>query len=179
VSFASFKLAIFLIWSLIVASGAGWAVHKIDLASYQKLELRYASAQAQAVAQAKAEQARLDEISRAAAQQEIINQRALTENARARLEEVQKHVAALSRDRARQPGCVTLGFVRLLDASVHGVATSSLKLPARGTDADCAPLTPAAVASAILGNYATAIANAEQLNALIDASRKLTAEQKK
>ena len=177
-SFAAFKFAVFLVFLLGAASVSGCVVHKVDLSSYQKLELKYASAQAQAVAQAKAEQARLDEIARQAAQQEAAQQRALAEDAQARLTEVQQHVARLSADRARQPGCVTFGFIRVLDAQIRGVTASSLRLPARGTDAACAPVTPAAVASSIVRNFAAAIANAEQLNALIEASRKLTEKAK-
>ena len=173
-SFASFKLALLLILMLGAAPVSGWAVHKIDLASYEKLELKYAAASAEAVAVAKAEQARLDEIARQAAQQEAINQRALAESAQARLEEVQKHVARLSSDRAGKPGCITFGFIRVLDAAVHSVTASSLRLPTGGVDGACAGVDAATVARSIVRNYAAATANAEQLNALIAANRKLS-----
>ena len=176
--FLQVKLALLLVWTLVVAGGAGWAVHRIDLSAKLKLELSYAQAQAKAVAAAQAEQHRLDSIATEAAQREAANQSSLASAAQARLEEVQSHVAPLSHARAMQPGCVTFGFIRVLDAAIHGVTAASLRLPAGGADDACAPVDAATVARSIVRNFAAAAANAEQLDALIAVNRKFQEKHK-
>lgn len=167
-SFEAIKLAI--IGALILSYTAGVAIvtHKVDASKYQGLELQYAEAQAQAVAVAQAEQKRLDGIATKAAQKEAATQATLAATVKLQLANVQRHVKTLGAH-----GCVTYGIVRVLDATVHGVAADSLALPTGKSDDACTGVDAAALARSIVDNYGTAKLNAEQLNALIEVTRAL------
>jgi hypothetical protein len=170
-SFTAIKLAfigaIFVAYTVAVAH----VTHKVDMASYQALELKYAQAQAAAVAAAQAEQKRLDGIATAAAQRAAAAQAALTAKVRRQLAEVQQHVKALGPN-----GCVTYGLVRVLDAAVHGVIADSLALPAGKSDDACTGVDAATLARSIVDNYGAAKLNAQQLNDLIAVTRQLHAK---
>jgi hypothetical protein len=167
-SFTAIKLAfigaIFLAYTIAVAH----VTHQVDMASYQSLELKYAQAQAKAVAAAQAEQQRLDTIATNAAQREAVKQAALTAQVKRQLAEVQRHVKALG-----PRGCVTYGLVRVLDAAVNGVLADSLTLPTGKSDDACTGIDAATLAKSVVDNYGTAKLNAEQLNALIAVTRQL------
>lgn len=63
-------------------------------------------------------------------------------------------------------GCVTNGMLRLHDAAVLGVDPADIHPPAGQPDAACSTTAPSDFMAAVVDNYATARANAEQLNAL-------------
>lgn len=167
-SFTAIKLAVIGAIILAYTIAVAHVTHQVDMASYQALELKYAQAQAAAVAEAQAEQKRVDAISTAAAQKEAATQAALTARVKRQLSEVQQHVKSLG-----SHGCVTYGLVRVLDAAVHGVPASSLSLPAGKSDDTCTTLDAAALARSIVDNYGTANANAQQLDDLIAVTRQL------
>jgi hypothetical protein len=167
-SFTAIKLAFIGAIILAYTVAVAHVTHQVDMASYQALELKYAQAQAQAVAAAQAEQKRLDAISTTAAQKEAANQAALAARVKRQLAEVEQHVKSLG-----PSGCVTFGLVRVLDAAVHGVIADSLALPAGKSDDACTGIDAATLARSVVDNYGTAKLNAEQLNALIEVTRRL------
>jgi hypothetical protein len=63
-------------------------------------------------------------------------------------------------------GCVTNGMLRLHDAAVLGVDPSTIVPPAGQLDSACSTVAPSDFMAAVVGNYAAARANAEQLDAL-------------
>ena len=159
------KLIIVAVLMLGAATFSGWAVHKIDLASYEKLELSYAKAQAEAVAKAKAEQIRVDEISRNAAQQEATKQLAAADLARRQLKDLQKYV------KNRPTDCFSLGFIRVLDAKIYSVLGERLPLPSGKSNDSCSTFTASSLAGAIGDIIDAANANSRQLNSLIEGIR--------
>jgi hypothetical protein len=167
-SFTAIKLAVIGLVFLAYTASVAYLTHRVDASKYQALELQYAQAQAEAVAAAQAEQKRLDAIATDAAKKEAATQAALTAHVRRQLAEVQKHVKTLG-----PRGCVTYGLVRVLDAAVHGVIADSLALPAGKSDDACTGIDAATLARSVVDNYGTAKLNAEQLNALIEVTRKL------
>ncbi len=140
---------------------SGVVTHKVDNSRYVALELKYAQAEATAVAAAQAEQKRLDDIATQAAQREAANQSRLAAKAQAALTEVQQHVKVVTIK------CIPLGLVRVLDAAALGVTAASLPHATGNSDVTCAKVDTVALARSIVANYFTANANAEQLNALI------------
>lgn len=62
--------------------------------------------------------------------------------------------------------CVPWGVVRLHDAAVLHLDPGSLQPPAGQPDDACSDVAPRAFVDAVVANYGTADANAEQLNAL-------------
>lgn len=136
-------------------------MHKIEVGKYEKLELSYKDAQIKAVEQAQEDQKALDNVALNAAQREAATQAALTARAKQQLAEVSKHV------KTNPTGCVTYGFVRVLDGAVHGVLAERLALPAGKSDDACTNLNAADVARSVVDNYNTAEANRQQLDALI------------
>lgn len=161
------KAIAFLVLMAGAAIGGFTLAHRLDAAAYAKLELSYAQAQAKAVADAAAEQKRLDDIATEAARAEATNQRRLASQAQAALTEVQNHVKIVTIK------CIPLGLVRVLDAAALGVTASSLPHAAGNSDATCAKVDTVALARSIVANYFNANANAEQLNALIDNLRQM------
>ncbi len=142
------------------AFAAGILTHKVDNARYLTLEMSYAKAQEAAEAAARAEQQRLDGIATAAAEREAQAQTALADTARRQLNEVRAHVK-------KSAACVRVGLVRVLVAGSRGVLADSLPLPAGLIDDACSGYSNVDVASAIVGSLASARANSEQLDALI------------
>jgi len=63
-------------------------------------------------------------------------------------------------------GCVTNGMLRLHDAAVLGIDAAGVPPPARQSDASCSTTSPSDFMAGIVNNYASARANAEQLNSL-------------
>lgn len=145
----------------LLAFGSGMRLeHQIATGRYAKLEKSYAEAQIRALEAARREQERLDNVATAAARREAAHQSRLADQARRALLEVKRHVKNVP------VGCVTYGFIRVLDAAVFGVSADSLPLPTGKSDGSCAPVAPVDLARSIADNYATARANAEQLGAL-------------
>lgn len=62
--------------------------------------------------------------------------------------------------------CIPWGVVRLHDAAVLHLDPGSLQPPAGQPDDACSDVAPRAFVDAVVANYGTADANAEQLNAL-------------
>lgn len=155
------KLAIAAAAFLVTAFGAGYAVHRFDDVRYLALETKYSAAEGEAkdaqLAKLKAIADKGDAIANTSAIKQIqIVTRTITN-----LQEVTRYVHD-----THTVGCITYGFVRVLDAQVLGVAAADLPLAAGITDDTCAPVDPVALASSIVANYGAAKANAEQLNSL-------------
>lgn len=166
----------------IAASSAVYLTHKLDTVSYQKLQLADANAQKKA-------QAAFESILKA---QIVIQEQEADVSAAAAYREGQaqiqivkvtttltKEVPIYVTQKQDAVACVSYGLVRVLDAAVltaNGTPTdpAGLSLPTGVTDDTCTSLKASDLASAIIGNYGIAGANAEQLNALEDASRSLT-----
>lgn len=152
----------------LVGFAGGWKLQSdISAGKIHKLELDYKEAELRAVNQAREDQRRLDEIALDAAKRQAATQAALTVKAKRQLAEVSKHV------KNRPNNCVTIGFIRVLDAAVHGAIASSLALPAGVSDDSCAPVDAVTLARSIVDNYNTANANAAQLNALTEVLRQM------
>src|SRR6266852_4828185 len=136
---------------------SGWVVYKIDLASYDELKLSYAKAQVEAVTKAQAEQIRVDEISRSAAQQEATKQLAAADLARRQLKDLQLHVKNHPTD------CFRLDFIRLLDSRIHSTLTQRLPLPSGKSPDSCSAFTASTLAQALGDIIDAANANSRQL----------------
>lgn len=178
-TFAGFKLLLFCLVSLSLLTVGAYSGYRWERSAVLALELKYADAERKAVAAAQAEQKRLDDIGRQAAEQEAVKQQALAETAQAQLAEVQSHVQDFPASNVRvvgavaRPVCLTLGLIRVLDAAVHGTLASDLKLPAGKSDGSCSKIGPVALANSLVRNYAAANANREQLDALIAVVKQL------
>lgn len=153
------KAAILAVVAFAAFAGGVWIEHNLAAGRYAKLELSYAQAQEKAVAEARAEQTRLDGIATQAARREAAAQSKAADVARRRLKEVSRYVKD-------NRGCVTWGFVRVLDAAVHGLTPDALALGAGKSDDACSPFTATQLAQSVSDNYAAANANATQLDAL-------------
>ena len=138
-------LALGLFLAGLVAGGIG--MRQIDNARYEALELQVSQAHEKALEQAVATQRAIDDRKLEQAQTETLNQATIAGQVRAQLREVQKHV----QKRLGPRGCITYGFVRVLDAAALGVSPDSLPLPAGKSDDSCAPADPDALGRAISG----------------------------
>lgn len=127
-----------------------------------------ASAKAQIAAShtaAKAVQAAHVAITKADTASEDHAQATIQEQAKAIIRKVPVYV---STSPSPPVGCVTNGMLRLHDAAVLGLDPAVLPPPAAEPDAGCSTVSPSDFMATVAGNYATARANAEQLNALED-----------
>lgn len=162
------SLGIKLIIIAVVATGsfiAGFTLeYNLATGRAAKLELERKEEIIKAVENARLEQQRLDQIAIELAKQEANNQARITAATVSRLKEVKRHVK-------NSNNCVTYGFIRVLDAGVHGVNAESLILPAGKSDDSCSEITTIELANSIIGNYGTCESNSEQLNALIESLR--------
>jgi hypothetical protein len=158
------KLAPYVIVALGAAAGAGILVHKVDSASYEKLELSIAAANAAATAAAVQEQKALDAVALSAAQRQNTTQTAIAAQARRQLAEVQIHVKDIGQ---RAP----YGFVRVLVAAARGVEVNTLALPAGKSDDAASAYSWPALAGPLIADYAACRANGAQLGALIQVTR--------
>lgn len=170
--FAEIKLGLLTAWTLAVMLGAAVITHKVDNARYEALELKYKTAEAEGLKAAAAEQAKIDEIARQAAQADAEGQRQLADSLRVQLAEVPVHVSV------KRIPCVSYGFIRVLDAAVLRTTASGLRLPAGGADDACAPVTADTVAKSVVENFGACNANADQLDRLIGVNRKFMKEKK-
>jgi hypothetical protein len=143
----------------LIASSSAWVTHRVDTATLETLKREHAEAQTEAVAIAKAEQAKQDDIALNAAVAEATAQQKIE----VRTVTIQKEITKYVSDTAH---CITFGLIRVLDARVLGVDPADLALPAGQSDDACAPVTATALADSIVANYGAAVANAKQLNDL-------------
>ena len=90
----------------------------------------------------------------AAAQQKIVTKIVTVK------QEVPSHVQATTR------GCITVGFVRVLNAAILGDSSTDLSYAPGQPDDACADTDARTLALNIVSNYAAAAGNAEQLAAL-------------
>lgn len=155
------KLCIAGLAVILSAGSSAYFIHQYDGAKLARVQAGYATAQLAAdQASQKYVQAivaRGDAISGAYATQRIqIETQTITN-----IKEVTRYVHETT-----VVGCITLGFVRVLDAAVLGVTPASLPLTPGSTDDTCSPLKAADLAGAIIENYGVARSNAAQLDAL-------------
>lgn len=154
------------------ASGGFIVAKRVYEAQTTALELKYALAQATAVRQAADKQHEIDQHAMTAALTEAASQQQLTITTEAIQKEVTRYVKVpvatpVGTVPSSSGACITVGFVRVIDAASLGVEPSSLPDLAGKPDDACAAITPPALADAIIANYGTCRQNAEQLNALI------------
>lgn len=151
--------------ALLIFLGGMKAGHDLEADKYDKLVASYATATAQAAADAAAKQSGIDQVAlKAAADQAQAQSDRATQLAQ-ELANANAHISV----KTITATCVPYGFLRVLYAGGHGVTTDSLALPTGKSDAACSPLGWAGVASAILHDYNNALANSTQLNLLIGA----------
>ncbi len=151
--------------ALLIFLGGMKAGVDIEADKYDKRVAADAVAQKAAIADAAAKQSGVDQVALKAAadQAQAMSDRAAT--LQQELADAQSHISV----KTISATCVPYGFLRVLYAGGHGVAASSLALPAGKSDAACSPLGWADVAAAILHDYSNALANSTQLNLLIGA----------
>ena len=154
------KLALIAVAILGACALTGHFVHQVDLAKLEKVELQYKQAEADAQAAAKAEQAQLDKAAHDADAAELAQQKAMLADAQTRLSQVSKHVAT------GRAACITWGMIREIDASLLGVDSDTLPMPAAKTDASCASRDAIDFITSIVGNFEIAQRNVEHGQAL-------------
>lgn len=152
----------------LVSAGGGFYVgHEIGEAKLKGVELQYQMTYAAAARKAIDEQKTTDQKAMAAALAEASAQQAIVVQGSNIVHEVTRYVKVPSKPLTVATGCITVGFVRVLDAAVLGRDPASLPDIAGQPDDACTSLDPVAMATGIVGNYETCRANSEQLNALI------------
>lgn len=180
------RLITYSLAALLCLSLGAYSMHRWDASTVAQLKEGYAHAQAAALMDAVARQAKLDAVTMKEAEQASAKQAATEAAIAAQLKEARTHVNYLStqlvhaKDRqgrtvTRTVGCVTYGLVRVLDGAVFGVTASSLRLPASVSDDTCAPVAADALARSVAANYGRAKLNAQQLDGLVHAERALEA----
>ena len=153
-----------------IAFGGGlYVAHHWDAGDVAALQTRIATiqrddarAKTEALAIAADRMRRADAISLQSAVAEAASQHRLADQKSLIAKEVRRHVASDISYRL----CIPFGLVRVLDAASLGADPDTLSLPAGRSDDTCAPVAADALAENVAANYATARANAEQLNAL-------------
>lgn len=162
------------IYLLLAAASAGagaYATHRFDLATIDSLKLAQQQAIITAQDEAIKKQRAIDAQNWSAAAAEAQAQQTIT----TRTVTIEKEVPKYVHDFVPVPGetqtitvgCITYGFVRVLDAAALGVDPASLDLAPGQSDDTCTALKDTDLASAIVENYGIANGNAEQLDALI------------
>jgi hypothetical protein len=132
-------------------------------AKYGKLTTAVAQAETVAVQRARHVEVASSQLSTASSTHEATAQAEIAAKGRVIHDKVNVHVPATSHPRA----CVTLGFLRHLDAAGLGLDPSDVGATAGQPDDACSALSPADAAAAIGDRFTDARANAEQLDALI------------
>lgn len=151
---------------LVGGGGAGFVVHKMDAASYARLETKVANAEAEALKQAevlrqKYEQKRLDEAVAWEAQRQ-----GLLSQSRAANQKVERYV------KNSAGSCITYGALRLLDGEgILGSGAERLPLPSGKSNDSCAPISAVVFHRTLVNDLTSCRANAAQLNALIASVR--------
>lgn len=163
----SFLLKLFL---PVAAFGAGVAVaHHWDAGDIGTLQTKIATierddarAKAQALVAAADRVRREDRVTLESATAEAASRQKLADEKSQVAKEVHRHVP----QSVNAHLCVPFGLVRLLDAASLGADPDALSLPAGRSDASCAPVEAAHLATNVAANYAAARENAEQLSVL-------------
>jgi hypothetical protein len=153
--------------ALLVGVPASLVVHKMDQAALEKVQLADAKAATVAVSQAAATTHTLDTQNGTAAVAETKAQVQIVHDVQTVTKEIPVYVTP-AQD-ARSPCAVTVGLVRILYASAHGLDPASLTPPAGSTDDSCTAVSVSDLAAALATDYGVGRANAEQLDALIAA----------
>lgn len=157
---AAIKIGIAVLGIVAIAAGSAWATHQIDEAAYLKLEAKYKDAEVAAVSLAKAVQKAEDDVSLQAAVKEAASQQKIVTQTQIVTKEVPIHVPISSKC------AVTVGFVRVLNAAILGGSAADVSYAAGQPDDACAPTDARSLASNIIVNYGTCLANAQQLTSL-------------
>lgn len=158
---ASIKWIVALLGIAAVAIFSAVVTHKVDQAALLKQQTAWKDAEIKAVNLAKMLQGAEDKVSLDAAVAEATAQQKIVTVTNTIVREVPNHVPTSTK-------CpVTVGFVRVLNDTIFlGTGTTGPTYAPGQPDDACASIDPRALASNIVSNYATAIANAEQLGAL-------------
>ena len=147
-----------LVFSAGSASGA-FVMHKMDNGTYETLvaaqqhSLVVATQKAADIQKATDKIAMDAAVAEATAQQKIIVQHDYI------TQEITRYVPV-------NPACITVGIVRLLNAAGLGASPSDTSFAPGKPNDTCSGLSARQLAANIIDNYAAALANAEQLNAL-------------
>jgi hypothetical protein len=159
--------------ALLLVVGTAVITHKVDSAALLQQQKDWQMAQTKAVEEAKALQAAQDKVSLDAAVAEAAAQQKIVTVTNTITREVPSHVQATAH------GCITVGFVRVLNGAILGNGTADLSYAAGQPDDACADTDPRTLALNIVANYAAAAGNAEQLGGLQDWVNKIIAASKK
>jgi hypothetical protein len=150
------------VYAIVFALGSGvgaYGMHRWDAGAYESLVAANAQAQTLAVQKAKDVQSAIDKVTLDAAVAEAKAQQQILVQHDYITQEVTKYVPV-------HVTCITVGLVRLLDAASLGTDPANSTVAPGQSDDACTSLTARQLASNIINNYAVALANAEQLNAL-------------
>lgn len=153
------KLAVYAAVFAVGLTLGAYGMHHYDQADYNALVAANAKAQTLAVQKAKDVQAATDKIALDAAVAEAQAQQKIVMQHNVITQEITKYVPV-------HVTCITYGLVRLLDAASLGADPANSTVAAGKPDDACTSLTARQLAASVIDNYTTALANAEQLNAL-------------
>lgn len=159
-SLETIKLILAGIAALVLVVGTAVITHKVDQAALLKQQAAWKDAQIAAVQLAVRVQAAQDAVSLNAAVAEASAQQHVVTVTNTIIKEVPAHVQATTR------GCITVGFVRVLNAGVLGNGTADLSYAPGQPDDACADTDARTLALNIIANYGVCTANGEQLGAL-------------
>ncbi len=155
------KLLPYVAAALLASFGTWYVTHGLDERKYLAREVGLRAAEAKAAEINLAVERSMAAVNLNAAVKQGNRQQAILTRTLNNMKEVLSHVTPNS-------PCITLGFIRVLDAEVLGVSADDLPLAAGQSDDACSPLSTAAVAERIVRNFGIARQNAEQLDGLIE-----------
>jgi len=160
-SLSQIKLIVALVGALAIAFAASVVTAKVYQGKIATIEAGFAKAEAAAAEQARVLQKAEDQVTLAAAVAEAQAQQKIVTVTNTIVREAPSHVPSSTK-------CpVTVGFVRVLNSTVfQGTGTTGPTYAPGQPDDACASVDPRTLAINIVGNYAAALANAEQLTAL-------------
>jgi hypothetical protein len=158
-SLTSIKLIALFAGAVAIAAVAAMTMHKVDLADYEALQLKYAQAQVQAVQKAQAETRAEDQVATNIAVADAEAQGKIVGQTQAITKEVVKYVPDTTH-------CITYGVLRVLDAHALGRDADTLILPTGKSNDACADIAASDLVAVIASNYDAARANAQQLTDL-------------
>lgn len=145
--------------ALIAGAGTGWVVHKVDAANYERLQLKVAQANINAITAAVKVQAAADAITQALETKSLLAQQKIETKIVTLTEKVPYYVTPETDKRYPLP----LGFCELHDAAAGGTDPSSDSLTtALAHDTPCT-VTASEAISVIIQNYGQYNKVAEQL----------------
>ena len=160
-SLQTIKLIVAVIGALAIAIASSVVTAKVYQGKIATIEAGFDRAKAQAAEQARVLQAAEDKVSLDAAVAEAKAQQQIVTVTNTIVREVPSHVPLNSKC------AVSVGFVRVLnDALFQGASTPGPTYAPGQPDDACAAIGPRDLAVNIVGNYAAALGNAEQLGAL-------------